>query len=81
MNDFNVIYGDEEIFGFIGDIVRSLESDLSQCEEYDKELLEDAIKRAKKIEEEEYSPYSPIYRCWYNPMGAFMFDRYERIEK
>lgn len=72
-NDYNLIYDDEVIYGLLGDI-RTLFNDIvdsGRLEDDDEvDIYMNAIKDIDELtESDEYG----IYKCWYNPMGAYIF--------
>lgn len=69
----NVIYKDEDIYGFIYDIVDVFkeEAKLAIDNGDDPSLLFEALEQARELEKEDDSRF---FKVWYNPMGAYIFE-------
>lgn len=80
-NEFNVIYFDEYVYGFLPDLIEMFENEVKLAKENgdDTELIEEAIKEAEDKLDRDDNYY--IYKVWYNPMGAFMFKRLKEEEE
>lgn len=68
-----VIYKEEEMYGFIDDIIEEFENAKANDEE-NADIYNDAIQAAKRIQEDENYGVG-LFKVWYNPMGAFIFTR------
>lgn len=76
-NQFNLIYNDEDCYGFIQDIIKSFEYSVEQ--EPKDEVLKEALQEAKRIYKEE-DTFNVVFKCWYNAMGAYIFTRMIEVE-
>lgn len=74
MENANVIYDDEETYGKLEELIKSLKENkkLAKKDGDDVEIFDEAIKDAKELLKNDDGS---MYKMWYNPMGAFMFDR------
>lgn len=74
MQEANVIYDDEETYGKLEELIRSLKENKKLAKENgdDVETFDEAIKDAEELLKNDNGA---MYKMWYNPMGAFMFER------
>lgn len=79
MNDHNVIYKDEDMYGFISDIVKDLIENIKLAIENEDDIgiLAEALDNARELEREDNDRF---YKVWYNPMGAFIFQEMKAME-
>lgn len=67
-----IILDEEDIYGFLPNIIEMFEEGIKDNPD-DKDIFTDAIAEARSLLDADDDRY--LYKCWYNQMGAYIFEK------